>query len=312
MAASLWTTAFFENKHAYGTIKNEYFMKRTYAYDYIRDKLNTRGNEIAQKDTGYGDPECHSRFFLRWGTYVTLEKAVSHAMRMEQEGADMIDIGGESTRPGHAPVTGAEEIERVVPVIEAITAANLNTPISVDTYKAETARRALLAGASVINDVWGAKRDPEIVSVAKDFDVPIILMHNRTNKNYTHLISDMQRDLHESIDIAIKAGVPERNIMLDPGIGFAKTQADNLVVLNNLDHLTTMGYPVLLGASRKSFIGTILETTPNERDIGTGATTCLGISKGVHMVRVHDVKLHVQLARMMDAMMAAERIDTLN
>ncbi|WP_217588299.1 dihydropteroate synthase [Lentibacillus saliphilus] len=246
--------------------------------------------------------------FSDGGSYMALNNAVQHAIQMEAEGAAIIDVGGESTRPGHIPVTQTEEIDRVVPIIEAVS-AKVDTPISIDTYKAETARCALEAGASIINDVWGAKRDPEIAAVAAEYDVPIILMHNRMTKQYDSLIDDMKRDLHESIEVAVKAGVPKAHIVLDPGIGFAKTQADNLVVLNNLEQITGMGFPVLLGTSRKGFIGTIVDQeVPEARDVGTGATTCLGISKGVQIVRVHNVKLHVELAKMMDAMLAADKL----
>ncbi|WP_047980740.1 dihydropteroate synthase [Ornithinibacillus contaminans] len=243
--------------------------------------------------------------FSDGGNYTTIERAVQQAVQMEKMGADIIDIGGESTRPDHDPVSLEEELSRVLPIIKAVKEA-VTIPISIDTYKAETARQALEAGAEIINDVWGAKREPEIAAVAAEKNAPIILMHNRTNQNYTSLIDDMKRDLTESIEIARKAGVPNENIILDPGIGFAKDANDNLVVMNNLEKLVEMGYPLLLAASRKRFIGSVLDLPPAERDNGTGATTCLGITKGAHMVRVHNVKLTVELARMMDAMVRAE------
>ncbi|WP_010094829.1 dihydropteroate synthase [Ornithinibacillus scapharcae] len=243
--------------------------------------------------------------FSDGGSYTTVARAVDQAVKMEQQGADIIDIGGESTRPDHAPVSAEEEIARVIPVIKAVKQA-VNIPISIDTYKAETARQAVEAGADIINDVWGAKRDPEIASVAARYQVPIILMHNRTEDNYHALMDDMIQDLHESIDIAIKAGVSKENIILDPGIGFAKNAKENLIVMNNLERLTAMGYPLLLATSRKRFIGSVLDLPPAERDNGTGATTCLGITKGAHMVRVHNVKVNVELARMMDAMLRVE------
>lgn len=239
--------------------------------------------------------------FSDGGNYTTIEKAVAQAIEMEKQGADIIDIGGESTRPDHQPVTEDEEIKRVVPMIKAVKQA-VKIPISIDTYKAATARKALDAGASIINDVWGAKKEPEIASVAAEFNVPIILMHNRTNKNYRSLIDDMKKDLLESVEISMRAGVKKENIILDPGIGFAKTRENNLEVMNHLEEFVAMEYPVLLGASRKSFIGHILDLPPEERDNGTGATTCLAIQKGVQIVRVHDVKRNVELAKMMDAM----------
>lgn len=240
--------------------------------------------------------------FSDGGNYTEIERATEQAVRMEREGADIIDIGGESTRPDHAPVSLNEEIKRVIPMIKAVK-ETIQIPISIDTYKAKTAEAAIKAGASIINDVWGAKRDPDIARVAAEFNVPIILMHNRTNLNYTSLIEDMKRDLTESIDIALQAGVPEKNIILDPGIGFAKTMDHNFTVMNQLDEFTTFGYPLLLATSRKRFIGTVLDVPAEERDVGTGATTCLGISKGAQIVRVHNVKLNVPLAKMMDRML---------
>ncbi|SFB31966.1 dihydropteroate synthase [Lentibacillus halodurans] len=243
--------------------------------------------------------------FSDGGHYATVEQAVEQAVFMEQQGADMIDIGGESTRPDHDPISLDEELERVLPIIQAVK-EKVNIPISIDTYKAETARQAIKAGAEIINDVWGAKREPEIAHVAAVSNVPIILMHNRTNQNYTSLIADMKQDLQESIDIALKAGVSPANIVLDPGIGFAKTSADNLTVMNHLEQFQDLGYPMLLGTSRKSFIGKILDLPAAERDNGTGATTCLGIAKGVQIVRVHHVKVHTELAQMMDAMLGKQ------
>lgn len=240
--------------------------------------------------------------FSDGGHYTTIENAVAQAVKMEHLGVDMIDVGGESTRPGHESLSAKEELERVIPVIQALE-QRINVPISIDTYKAEVAEQAIEAGAQIINDIWGAKKDPEIVSVASQHNVPIILMHNRTNMNYTSLIDDMKKDLQESVDIALTSGVKGQNIMLDPGIGFAKTFEDNIVVMNQLEKFLELGYPLLLGTSRKSFIGKVLDVPAEERDNGTGATTCLGITKGVHMFRVHNVKLHIELAKMMNTML---------
>lgn len=248
--------------------------------------------------------------FSDGGSYTSIDRAVEQAVAMEKQGADIIDIGGESTRPNHQPVSADEELERVLPVIRKVKEV-VSIPISIDTYKAETARQAVKAGADIINDVWGAKREPEIAGVAAEYNVPIILMHNRINKDYTSLIDDMKQDLQESIDIALKAGVTNENIILDPGVGFAKTAADNLVVMNNLEKFAVLGYPILLGTSRKTFIGEILDVPPEERDNGTGATTCLGITKGTQIIRVHNVKLHVELAKMMDAMLGKGGTETL-
>lgn len=240
--------------------------------------------------------------FSDGGNYTTVEDAVNQAVKMENLGADIIDIGGESTRPDHEPVSEDKEIQRIVPMIKAVK-GKINIPISIDTYKAETARAAVEAGAEIINDVWGAKREPEIAKVAADYHVPIILMHNRTNMNYIFLIEDMKKDLAESIDIALKAGVSKENIVLDPGVGFAKTAKDNLVVMNNLEQFANLGYPLLLGTSLKRFIGGVLDLPAEERDNGTGATTCLGITKGAQIVRVHNVKANAEMAKTMDAML---------
>ncbi|MYL44326.1 dihydropteroate synthase [Virgibacillus halodenitrificans] len=249
--------------------------------------------------------------FSDGGSYDSKEKAIQQAIKMEEDGADIIDIGGESTRPNHQPVSLEEEIDRVIPIIKAIREYT-NLPISIDTYKAETAKQAIEAGADIINDIWGAKREPEIARVAAQYNVPIILMHNRNNKNYTDLIHDMKIDLKESIDIALDAGVQEDKIVLDPGVGFAKTAEDNLIVMNQLEQFVRIGYPVLLATSRKRFIGGVLDLPAEERDIGTGATTCLGITKGVQMVRVHNVKVNVELAKMMDAMQHANAGGSMN
>jgi dihydropteroate synthase len=239
--------------------------------------------------------------FSDGGKYNTVEKALAHARRLYEEGADIIDIGGESTRPGHTPVELEEELERVIPVVEAV-AKEIDVPISVDTYKAEVARQAILAGAHLINDVWGAKKEPEIAVVAAQYQVPIILMHNRTEAKYENLIEEMKQDLLESVKIAKEMGVTDEQIILDPGIGFAKTYTDNLEVMRHLDEFVAMGYPVLLGTSRKSLIGKTLNLPPEDRVEGTAATVAYGIVKGCHIVRVHDVKQMVRVCRMMDAL----------
>lgn len=240
--------------------------------------------------------------FSDGGLYDSTQRAIEKALQMEAEGADIIDIGGESTRPNHERVSEEQEIDRVVPIIEEL-AKHLKIPISIDTYKSKTARQAIEAGADIINDVWGAKKEPEIAIVAAEYSAPIILMHNRKDKSYTHLMTDLKKDLSESIQIALDAGVEKKDIILDPGIGFAKTMADNYEVLKRLEEIVSMEYPVLLGTSRKSFINEVLPTKANERDNATGATTCLGITKGVQLYRVHDVKRTVELATMMDAML---------
>ena len=239
--------------------------------------------------------------FSDGGNYDEVNAAVSHVKEMVADGADIIDIGGESTRPGFAKVSVEEELGRVIPMIRAVS-KEVKVPISIDTYKAEVAKQAIEAGAHVINDVWGAKAEPKIAEVAAHYNVPIILMHNRENTNYRNLMADMIADLYESVKIAKGAGVPDENIILDPGIGFAKTPEQNLEAMRNLEQLHVLGYPVLLATSRKSFIGHVLDLPVEERVEGTGASICLGIEKGCEMIRVHDVKVMARMAKMMDAM----------
>ncbi|KGX85501.1 dihydropteroate synthase [Pontibacillus litoralis] len=240
--------------------------------------------------------------FSDGGKFDEVASAVQQAKEMERNGAHIIDVGGESTRPGHDPVTEKEELERVIPIIKAVH-REVHIPISIDTYKSNVARAALEAGASIINDVWGAKKDPEMANIAAAYQVPIMLMHNRTDKEYNDLISDMKVDLQESIQLVQDAGVREHNIVIDPGVGFAKTGAHNLEVMRQLEEFSAFGYPLLLGTSRKSFIGQVLDLPVNERVEGTGATVCLGIAKGADIVRVHDVKEMARMVKMMDAML---------
>jgi dihydropteroate synthase len=240
--------------------------------------------------------------FSDGGRYNRLDDALAHARKLAADGADIIDVGGESTRPGSQPVSLEEELERVIPVVEAV-AREIDLPISVDTYKAEVARQAVRAGAHIINDVWGAKKDPDMARTAAELDVPIILMHNREKAEYRSLMDDICADLLESVEIVKQAGVRDERIILDPGIGFAKTYEDNLTVMRHLERVTSLGYPVLLGTSRKSMIGRTLDLPPDERVEGTAATVALGIVKGCRIVRVHDVKEMARVCRMMDAML---------
>lgn len=266
--------------------------------------LKCRGHELdlRQKTLIMGIVNVTPDSFSDGGRFYEVEKAVEHAKRLVAEGADIIDIGGESTRPGADPVPLDEELRRVIPAVKAIADA-VDVPISVDTYKAEVARQAIEAGAHIINDVWGAKADPDMAHVAASYGVPIILMHNRHDMAYRDLISDMIADLKESIRIVKQAGVKEENIIVDPGIGFAKTVEHNLEVMRRLDEFAALGYPLLLGTSRKRFIGHVLDVPVEERVEGTGATVCLGIVKGAHIVRVHDVLPIARMAKMMDAML---------
>jgi len=240
--------------------------------------------------------------FSDGGRYNTVEVAVAKAKQLVADGADIIDVGGESTRPGAEFVPVDEELSRVIPVIEAIS-KEVDVPISIDTYKSEVAKQAIKAGAHIINDVWGGKADSRMVEVVADLDVPYIIMHNRKKDTYSSFIRDAIYDLYESIQLAKNAGVRDEHIILDPGIGFAKDLTLNIEMMQNLDTIVALGYPVLLGTSRKSMIGAILDLPPSERMEGTGATVCYGIQKGCQIMRVHDVKEIARMAKMMDALM---------
>lgn len=228
------------------------------------------------------------------------EAALALALQFQAEGADIIDVGGESTRPGSAPVEAAEERRRVLPVVRLL-AARLDIPVSVDTSKAEVAREAVAAGASMINDVWGLKRDPSLATVAARAGVPIVLMHNQAGTDYAELVPDVVSSLRHSMDIALEVGVPREHVILDPGIGFGKTAEHNLELLNRLWELGCLQRPLLVGTSRKSTIGLVLDLPVEERLEGTAATVAIAIARGADMVRVHDVRAMVRVARMSDA-----------
>lgn len=244
--------------------------------------------------------------FSDGGKYSHIEKAVQHAKQMVEDGADIIDIGGESTRPGYERVSDQEELDRVIPVIEALT-REVQVPISIDTYKAEVAKGAIEVGAQIVNDIWGAKFDPNMATVAATCNVPIILMHNRENLEYQYFSRDVINDLFESIHLVKSAGVADDNIILDPGIGFAKDLSLNIEMMRHLDKLVDLGYPVLLGTSKKSLIGQALNLPIGERAEGTAATVCYGIQKGCQIVRVHDVKEISRMAKMMDILLGKEQ-----
>ncbi|MCJ8015048.1 dihydropteroate synthase [Paenibacillus sp. KQZ6P-2] len=243
--------------------------------------------------------------FSDGGRYVDPEQAVQHALQMVRDGADLIDIGGESTRPGYEPVSAEEELRRVIPVIEALHRAAPHIPISVDTYKAEVARQAIQAGAHIMNDIWGGKKDPDMLKVAAELGCPIILMHNRKDMNYGDFAADVVQDLKESVRLALEAGVSEKQIILDPGVGFAKNGPENLQIMTQLDRLVDIGYPVLLATSRKKFIRTVLDLPVDDIVEGTAATVAFGIAQGCQMVRVHDVKQIKRTVTMCDAMLYA-------
>lgn len=237
--------------------------------------------------------------FSDGGKFDNINIAIEHARKMVEAGADIIDIGGESTRPGSEKISEAEELRRVIPIIKALS-TEIDVPISIDTYKSEVARLALEAGAHIINDVWGAKADNNMAKVAAEYGAPIILMHNRHNRDYNNFYRDIVNDIFESITIVKKAGVKDEQIIIDPGIGFAKNQAENILMMQHLDKLVSIGYPVLLGTSRKSMIGNILQLPATERLEGTIATVCYGVQKGCQIVRVHDVREVNRALKIMD------------
>lgn len=239
--------------------------------------------------------------FSDGGRFNSVEKAVAQAKKMVADGAKIIDVGGESTRPGYTRISDEEEIARVVPVIRELL-KEVPAIISIDTYKSNVARAAIEAGAHIINDIWGAKADPEMASVAAELDVPIILMHNRLSDQYDNYFNDYMADMQESIAIVKAAGVRDEHIFLDPGIGFVKSLSESIETMQRLDELVALGYPVLLATSRKRMIGSILELPVDDRVEGTAATCAFGVQKGCHMMRVHDVKEVARTVKMMDAL----------
>ena len=227
--------------------------------------------------------------------------AVAQARAMAESGADLLDVGGESTRPGHEAVDAAQEAERVVPVIRAVRDALPDMPLTVDTTKPAVAAAALDAGADAINDVWGVAPDDALSRVAAERGVPIVLMHNRAEPRYANLLAEILADLQRAIERTLAAGVPWANVLVDPGFGFGKTPEHNLALLRELGTLRVLGRPIVLGTSRKSTLGKVLDLPAEERVEATLATTALGIAAGVDIVRVHDVRENVRAARMADA-----------
>lgn len=244
-----------------------------------------------------------------------IKKVVSLAKQFSVDGADIIDIGGESSRPGSKPVTAEVEAARVIPAVGAVRQA-VDLPISVDTYRSHVAERALAAGAEWINDIWGLRMDPDMAEVVARAGCGLVIMHNRSKPRqfghdkqiggsysgaqYDDLIADIKRELLESVELALSAGVAKANIIVDPGIGFGKSVSQNIALLRRLDQFRILGYPVLIGPSRKSFIGHVLNLPPSERLEGTAATVAIGIDRGADIIRVHDVKAMVRVARMTD------------
>ncbi|HWI65880.1 MAG TPA: dihydropteroate synthase [Symbiobacteriaceae bacterium] len=246
--------------------------------------------------------------FSDGGQWVDVEQAIAHALQMIDEGADIIDVGGESTRPGHVTVPADEELRRVLPVIRGIRERAPEAIISIDSYKAQVAEAAVEAGANMVNDVWGFLKDPEMARVAAKHQVPAVVMHNQDGTEYEDLIHDIIRSLRRSIRTAVAAGLPPELIIIDPGIGFGKTAIQNLDVMRDMAELRVLGRPILLGTSRKSTIGKVLGGLPvAERVEGTAATVALGIAHGAEIVRVHDVKHMKRIAVMTDAIVRPGR-----
>lgn len=240
--------------------------------------------------------------FSDGGRFNSVEAAALRAREMVAEGADIIDVGGESTRPGHTRISDEEEIARVVPVVERIK-AELDVPVSVDTYKSAVAGAAVKAGADLINDIWGFRYDEGLARLTAEAGLPCVLMDNRTEPVTGDIMEAMKATLAESIEIARRAGVADENIILDPGIGFGKTYEQNLTAINRLDELCGLGFPVLLAASRKSVIGNTLNLPAGERVEGTVATSVIGVMKGAAFVRVHDVKENLRAVKMTEAIL---------
>jgi dihydropteroate synthase len=239
--------------------------------------------------------------FSDGGRSAAPEDALANARRLVAEGADMLDVGGESTRPGHTPVATEDEWARIAPVIPALV-AEMGVPVSVDTYKAEVARRALQAGASIVNDVWGFTHDPDMAKVVADHDAAAVVMHNRSEVDESlDIIVEMLGFFERVLEISDRAGVKREKLVLDPGIGFGKSFPQNLAAIRRLPELRVLGLPILLGTSRKSLIGKVIQTTPRERVPGTIASNVIAIMDGVEIIRVHDVAAHVQAARVAEA-----------
>ena len=238
--------------------------------------------------------------FSDGGRFVTMDQVIAHAEQMMQEGAAIIDVGGESTRPGYTMISDQEEISRVVPAIEAIK-ERLDIPVSIDTYKSAVAEAAICAGANMVNDIWGLQYDPKMAKTIKLYDVCVTITHNKNKNIYNDFIPDVVSELSHLCDIALQSNISKDKIIIDPGIGFAKSTEQNLQVVKELAEFVKLGYPVLLGASKKSFIGNTLGLPVDERVEGTLATTAVAVQNGVQFVRVHDVKENVRLIKMLES-----------
>ena len=243
--------------------------------------------------------------FSDGGRYNDLDHALQQAERMVEEGAAILDVGGESTRPNHIKISSEEEIERVCPVIEALK-QRFDVPVSLDTYKSDVAVAGIEAGADLLNDIWGLKWDGTMAKVIADAGIACCLMHNRRESVYNDLVEDVLNDLRECVDLALAAGIAKDKIMLDPGIGFAKDLDQNLSVMKHIGRIKELGYPILLGTSRKSMIGLTLDLPVSEREEGTLATSIIGLMEGCSVFRVHDVKTNMRGLRMAQAILKAK------
>lgn len=245
--------------------------------------------------------------FSDGGKFNGMDAAMAHARQMIEEGADIIDVGGESTRPGHIKITDEEEIARVTPIIEALK-KEFDVPVSIDTYKSHVAEAAVQAGADLVNDIWGLKYDEKMADVIAKYQVACCLMHNREKAEYQDFLTDFMSDMKECVRLAKKAGIADDQIILDPGVGFGKTYEMNLEIIDKMEILNELGYPVLLGTSRKSVIGLTLDLPVTEREEGTMVTTVYGVQKGCAFVRVHDVKKNKRAIQMTKAIMRGHEI----
>ena len=268
-------------------------------------KIGSKEFELGKKIYIMGILNVTPDSFSDGGKFNDMDRAMKQVQKMIEDGADLIDVGGESTRPGHEQISEEEEIGRVVPVIREIK-KRFDVPVSIDTYKSKVAKAALEAGADLLNDIWGFLYDEDMAVLAAEYGVPVCLMHNRDNTEYDDIVADVVKDLEKCLAVAKKHGVKKENIMLDPGIGFGKTYEQNLVVMNHLEEICKMGYPVLLGTSRKSMIGLTLDLPVTEREEGTIATSVLGAVKGCDFVRVHDVRGNYRALKMTKAILDAD------
>ncbi len=267
-------------------------------------QIGNRNFEIGKHTYVMGILNVTPDSFSDGGKYNQIDSALFHVEEMIRDGADIIDVGGESTRPGYELISEEEEIGRVVPVIEKIK-TRFDIPVSLDTYKTVVAEAGIIAGADLINDIWGLKGDDRMAEVIAKASVPCCLMHNRKEAAYHNYMQDVLADLEESFEIAKRAGIMREKIMIDPGIGFAKTYEQNLLFLQQLETLHSFGCPILLGTSRKSVIGLTLNVPASERVSGTLATTVMGVMKGCSFVRVHDIKENVEAIKMTEAILHA-------